>query len=327
MKKIKIIGVLVVMFLSYSSIAQPWEFNPEDYEFTMNVTGQVKIDGNITNLDNAYLGAFVNDECRGYALATEHNGNYKNYLLTIYSNTSSGENVTFKWVNEQGEEFTIANTINYYTDSIICSLDNPFLFMDQEDYSSTDFLTFSVDSQITSATIDANTKTINVLVSENTDLTTIIPKFTIAPAAVAYIGDVLQESELTENDFSSDVVYTVKGIDGNTANWTVTISLDDNAVAELSNDNSFSIYPNPATNNVQLVTKELLSKNTSVLIYDAYGKIVYSTVIASEAWQSLSIDSHEQSSRYDVLTIDVSTLPKGVYFIKVGNVTRKFVKE
>ena len=311
MKRIKIIGILVVIFLSFSSIAQPWSVNPADYEFTMNVTGQIKISGTITNQDSAYIGAFVNNECRGYATATESNGNYKNYLLTIYSNTSSDEDITFKWIDEQDQEFAIANTMKYYTDSVICSADYPFIFMDQEDYASTDFLTFSVDSQVTSASINSSARTINVIVSENTDLTTVIPTFTIAPAAAAFIDDILQESEITQNDFSTQIVYNVKAIDGNDANWTVTIEHDDNAVEELNNDNNFSIYPNPATNYVQLVISNVqYNKNTSVFIYDVFGKIV----------KQFKIKNSE-------LRINIEDLQNGIYIIKVGNATRKFIKQ
>ena len=90
-------------------------------------------------------------------------------------------------------------------------------------------------------------------------------------------------------------------------------------------DITITIFPNPAKNNVQLVMSNVqLSKNTSVFIYDVFGKIV--RVIASEAWQSVQADSREQSSRYDVLNIDVSQLPSGVYFVKIGSITKKFVK-
>jgi len=310
MKRIKIISILVAMVLSYSTFAQPWTINPADYEFTMNVTGQVKISGLITNQDNAYIGAFVNDECRGYVKPIESDGSYTNYFLTIYSNTSSGENISFKWVDNQGQEFSIENTMKFYTDSIICSADYPFIFMDQENYTSTDFLSFSVDSQITSASINANTRIINVLVSQNTDLTTIIPTFTLAPAAAAYVDNVLQESEVTQNDFSSSKIYTVKGIDGTDANWTVNIKLDNNNVNELISNNSFSIYPNPAKN-ILYIEIDNNQINTNVFVYNIYGEVVLS----------------KQTTQNKLLNIDTSLIHEGVYFIKIGNITKKFVKK
>jgi hypothetical protein len=95
-----------------------------------------------------------------------------------------------------------------------------------------------------------------------------------------------------------------------------------------------SIYPNPATNSLTLTLskKEGINKNTSVFIYDVYGRVVH--VIASEAWQSVSTDSHpdksgqaEQSSRYNTIKIDISNLEKGVYFVKIGSAVGRFVKE
>ncbi len=266
----KITVVLVAILLSLSSFAQPWSVNPADYEFTMSVTGQVKINGSIVNSDSAYIGAFVDDECRGYVKATESNGEYKNYLLTIYSNISSGEDINFKWVDEQGQEYAIANTMKFYTDSIICSADYPFVFMDQEDYASTDFLSFSVDSQVTAATINASAKTINLLVKNNTDLTTLIPKFTLAPAAAAYIDNVLQVSEQTQNDFTDEVVYNVKGIDGTEANWTVTIKHEEDYVYDINNK-LIKIYPNPATNYINISGIDNFER---LQIFNLQGKLI-----------------------------------------------------
>ena len=89
------------------------------------------------------------------------------------------------------------------------------------------------------------------------------------------------------------------------------------------------LYPNPVANNLKLNLYNF--QNKEVFIYDVYGRVVRvianTTVIASEAKQSVQADSREQSFRYDVLNIDVSQLPKGIYFIKTGPQVAKFIKE
>jgi len=97
------------------------------------------------------------------------------------------------------------------------------------------------------------------------------------------------------------------------------------------NNKAIFVYPNPSKNILFLEIKDekLRIKNEVVQIIDINGKTVKSTVIASEerTWQSVQTDSREQSSHYDVLSLDVSSLPKGTYFVKIGNQTQKFVKE
>jgi len=75
----------------------------------------------------------------------------------------------------------------------------------------------------------------------------------------------------------------------------------------------FLVYPNPATNSVKcIVNSEELNKNTSVFIYDVYGREIIHKIL---------------DLRQKTLKIDVSSLESGVYFIKVGEITRKFIKQ
>ena len=92
------------------------------------------------------------------------------------------------------------------------------------------------------------------------------------------------------------------------------------------------LYPNPATNSLTLALSkgEGINKNTSIFVYDVYGRCVITygegSAVANTVKQSLS-DSHEQSSRYDMIIIDISSLQTGVYFVRVGESVAKFVKE
>ena len=99
-------------------------------------------------------------------------------------------------------------------------------------------------------------------------------------------------------------------------------------VSEIAEQEGFLVYPNPAKNNLQLVISNVqLGKNTSVFIYDVYGRLV--RVIANPQGEAISSTGQIASShtpRNDVLHIDISQLPKGVYFVKIGSVTKKFVK-
>jgi hypothetical protein len=66
------------------------------------------------------------------------------------------------------------------------------------------------------------------------------------------------------------------------------------------------VYPNPASDFIKL-DMNASDMNSSIEIYDAYGKQVMSTIYTGE-------------------DIDISSLTAGVYFVKVGASTHKFVK-
>ena len=87
-------------------------------------------------------------------------------------------------------------------------------------------------------------------------------------------------------------------------------------------EKNINIYPNPATNNLSINIQDLQDyRNKELIIYDIYGRVVRKTK------QYTQTDSHEQSSRYNTIKIDISNLEKGVYFVKIGSAVGRFVKE
>jgi uncharacterized protein YjdB len=75
---------------------------------------------------------------------------------------------------------------------------------------------------------------------------------------------------------------------------------------------SLSIYPNPVSGQLQINNYELRGEEV-VKIFNIMGQIA---------------ETYSQSVSYDgVITLDVSTLPSGIYVLKIGNYKGKFVKE
>lgn len=78
-------------------------------------------------------------------------------------------------------------------------------------------------------------------------------------------------------------------------------------ISEMSTNRIFDMYPNPSTNVLNIINKELISK---IEIYDSGGKLQIATIKSN---------------------IDISILKKGVYFVKaysaIGIASQKFVKE
>ena len=295
----KQILVLVLTAISFISFAQPWTVNPADYEFTMNIIGQVSISGTIEDNASNYVGAFVDEVCVGVCSPVEDAGEYKLFYLTVYSNQSSGETVEFKFIDASENEISISNTIVFESDGIIGDADAPFIWFDTEEYSSTDILEFSFDEQVSSAEINTTTHTVSVLVENGTDLTNLIPEFTLAPGATSQINSADQQSGVTANDYSSDVIYVVTGADASTANWTVSVELDNSDVEQFNFD-KISVYPNPTTNYLNYDFGGLQAE--SIQIVDLKGKVI-----------------KIQNCSLNIGRIDVSELKSGVYFIRFVN--------
>ena len=86
---------------------------------------------------------------------------------------------------------------------------------------------FSLPEQSAAATIDATAHTVGITVVSGTDLTSLVPTFTLSPGASATVGTTAQVSGTTANDFTNPVVYLVKAEDGVTViDWTVTVTVE-----------------------------------------------------------------------------------------------------
>ena len=83
------------------------------------------------------------------------------------------------------------------------------------------------------------------------------------------------------------------------------------------NKSNLVIYPNPAKESLTINAKHLKGDMhlQNIIIYDVYGRKVSRTFVFD--------NNKQESSSY---TIDISTLQKGIYFIKIESITKKFIK-
>lgn len=81
---------------AWSAQTAHWQFNPHDYEFDMTAYVAVIKDGQrLSDFENWEVAAFCGDDCRGVAEFLTVGEVVYGYLR-IRSNTSRGENITFK---------------------------------------------------------------------------------------------------------------------------------------------------------------------------------------------------------------------------------------
>lgn len=105
-----------------------WSFNPEGFEFTANLIGELKIDNVLSTDTDDKVGAFVNGECRGTAYVQYFPiGNLYLLYMDIYSNKLSEEEITFKVFDAStGEVYAdVSPKLDFVANSLYGSIDTP----------------------------------------------------------------------------------------------------------------------------------------------------------------------------------------------------------
>jgi putative ubiquitin-RnfH superfamily antitoxin RatB of RatAB toxin-antitoxin module len=133
---------------------------------------------------------------------------------------------------------------------------------------------FGVPPQTGAAVINPDTRNITIEVESETDLTNLIATFTLSEGATAKIGDTMQESGVTSNDFSSPVVYKITAEDDiMSQEWTITVDRVTN-INDISGKN-FKIYPNPFSDYATVEFNNPNNKNHHLILYNILGEKVF----------------------------------------------------
>jgi len=104
-----------------------WSINPYQFNSNMNIIGKVNACSNLLAKEQLILGAFVNNQLRGFAKPQSMNVNENTYFLTISGNEN--EAITFKLLDETtGNVFDLNQNLSYKTNAINGSILNPVVF-------------------------------------------------------------------------------------------------------------------------------------------------------------------------------------------------------
>jgi len=126
------------LIVEYGIQCEPpaWELDETSFANSMNLVANFTIDDIPFSNQNDIVAAFVNDELRGVSrvvptipFGTTEAGYLYTGFLTIFSNQSSGEEVTFRlWDAAACRAMDIANTLEFQSDAVIGSADSPEQF-------------------------------------------------------------------------------------------------------------------------------------------------------------------------------------------------------
>jgi Secretion system C-terminal sorting domain len=95
-----------------------------------------------------------------------------------------------------------------------------------------EILSYSIENQISEASIDSINRKIDVLVDFGVDLSSLKATFTLSENAKATVNDVMQYSDVSTNDFSDTVIYEIVAEDDTTIQrWSVIVSESEPLIA------------------------------------------------------------------------------------------------
>lgn len=167
----------------------------------------------------------------------------------------------------------------------------------------TTFLTYSIPNQVTTTIGNGQ---IEVLMPQGTDLSELVPSFTLSAGAAATIGGIAQVSGTTVVDFSSgSKTYKVTAEDGvTTQDWVVSVSVETGV--ETVSFMNVQMYPNPATDYVTIENAE----GATVVVYNILGSVVSTSVSNNSNYQ-----------------LNLTNLPKGSYIVRVQKGAQQITKK
>ena len=170
-------------------------------------------------------------------------------------------------------------------------------------------------TSITHSPSDATTEAVTITVSASDDLSGI--------AGYAMGSGAYQSSNQFTVTANGNYNFTVIDSAGNYAVSTHNVGNITLGIKEIENKN-LNIYPNPAHSYLRI---EIAEPASNIEIYDIYGRIA--PLNPPEGGKQLPCGQKHPSFGGDGggITIDISHLANGIYFLKIGNKRVKFVKE
>lgn len=184
------------------------EYTVDVFSTYMEVISRVVINEvETTNAEDtlyAVIDGKVRDKSVAYYDAVSKRYRFKS---KVYHNVED-EIISFKHFSaSSGITSDLLQTVKFKNGTVVGSDNDPFTFSDTELKVYT-FKSFGINGQM-GRTYYKGDNIIKVVVPESTDKSKLTATFDVDEAAIVKIGDVVQYSNISENDFSSDVTYKV----------------------------------------------------------------------------------------------------------------------
>lgn len=267
--------VFLFSFCCFKTVAQDpnWSVNVSDYQFSMTLTSSLNINGTTLSSTNDKVAAFVNGEVRGVANVSYVSSLNKHVVfLSVYANTN-GETISFKIYDSTNDiVINVAKTINFKIDDNIGSVFQSLSLANPALSNNADFTAFTFNGiQEKSVTISANN--IAILLPANATVSNLVANFTTSNNARVFIDKIPQTSGVSNQDFTSPVIYQVLSQDQSVLKeYVVTVTKEviiSDLTVSLSSSSNLLVAKNPVTINLTTSEEVLTLKEQDFLLVNA----------------------------------------------------------
>jgi hypothetical protein len=134
--KIWLLAGCLVLCAALRAAPPNWSVTPAQFQYSMSFNAQVVLNGAKVQTGANLVGAFVGGQCRGVGTPMTVNGQAY-YFFNVYSNLTSGENVTFQYYNAANDQlYTAVQTTTFVRNSVVGDVMTPYLlsFVTGNDY-------------------------------------------------------------------------------------------------------------------------------------------------------------------------------------------------
>lgn len=250
--------IILFSFVAFNLKAQDpnWSLDSSNYQFNMTLTTFLNINGTTLSSAEDKVGAFVNGELRGTANVT-YVASANKYVayLSVFANTD-GELVNFKvYKRADNTVYDIPENLIFKIDGNVGGIFQSFSIANPTLNNQAVLNSFSFFG-ITSVSETINNTNVTIVVPFGTDVSNLIPKFSISNGATFFVNKEKQVSETTQQDFTNAINYTL--VSENEAillNFTIQVIVDNQNIAipelVLSSNNSSFVNKAPVLINLQ----------------------------------------------------------------------------
>jgi hypothetical protein len=212
--KTKIYPCFLIAFISFwvhdlQAQDPNWYVNASDYQYSMTFTTFLNVNGATLTSENDRVAAFVNGEVRGVSnvVYVASANKYVSYL-SVYANTDN-EIINFKIYSSSSDTIVdIGKTTNFIIDGSIGGIFQSFSIANPQLSENAVFNSFSF-SGITSVVEEITSDKINIVLPENTPITSLNAVFNASDNSKVFVSGVLQVSGSSMHDFSNPIIYKV----------------------------------------------------------------------------------------------------------------------
>ncbi|TXD51036.1 MULTISPECIES: Ig-like domain-containing protein [unclassified Polaribacter] len=202
--------VFVGLFIQTIKAQDPnWSVNSASYQYSMTFTAFLNVNGTTLNGVNDKVAAFVNGEIRGVsAVVFEASANKYVTYLSVFANTDK-ETINFKIYNSATDlVVNINKSTDFRIDGNVGGIFQSFSIASPQLNENAVFNSFNF-AGISSVNEEITSDKINIVLPENTSVTSLTAVFETSVKSKVFIDGVLQTSGNTAQNFTNALIYKV----------------------------------------------------------------------------------------------------------------------